>query len=341
MTDSPNKTVFTKRVPAGPWTYVLEVRELQDKTRYLAIRQLGDVGGLGGGPDRIIVDERYLPAFAAALEKATQYLGAGGTSKAYHVETIRQTYPRAYMRWTGNEDERLKREHLRGKTLAELVSILRRQPGGIRGRLSRLGLRGRGVVSTPQIHARDLVGNWHAGWALDLHTVSSVALPDGGFDTQRTEIGELLYQLKYRHDRRKIAPIAATAARFLEATGMVASLSAVVPVPPSDLQRPFQPVPELALRIGQEVNVLVSLDYLTKVRKTQPLKGLEDSESRSEQLRGAFKVADDRFKGQAILLFDDLFRSGETLGEITDLLVKEGRVSTVYVLTITKTRTKR
>ncbi len=341
MTDSPNKTVFTKRVPAGPWTYVLEVRELQDKTRYLAIRQLGDVGALGGGPGRIVVVERYLPAFAAALEKATQYLGAGGTSKAYHVETIRQTYPRAYMRWTANEDERLKREYLRGKTLAELVSILRRQPGAIRGRLSKLGLRGRGVVSTPQIHARDLVGNWHAGWALDLHTLSSVALPDGGFDTQRTEIGELLYQLKYSFDRSKIEPIATTAATFLKGGRFLEPLTAIIPVPPSKLDRPFQPVPQLALRIGEQVQLPVALDYLTKVRRTQPLKDLEDAETRRDQLRGAFTVADHRFEGKRVLLFDDLFRSGETLQEITDLLVKEGRVSTVYVLTITKTRTKR
>jgi len=341
MTDSPNKTVFTKRVPAGPWTYVLEVKELQDKTRYLAIRQLGDVGALGGGRSRIVILEQHLAAFATALGSARQYLAAAGTSKAHNVQAIRQTYPRAYMRWTANEDERLEREYLRGKTVAELVGILRRQRGGILSRLQKLGLEDRGAVSTLQIHARDLVGNWHAGWALDLHTVSSVALPDGGFDTQRTEIGELLYQLKYSFDRSNIEPIATAAAAFLKGRRFLEPLTAIIPVPPSNLDRPFQPVPQLALRIGEQMQLPVALDYLTKVRRTHPLKDLEDAETRRDQLTGAFTVADHRFVGKRVLLFDDLFRSGETLQEITDLLVKEGRVSTVYVLTITKTRTKR
>jgi predicted amidophosphoribosyltransferase len=42
-----------------------------------------------------------------------------------------------------------------------------------------------------------------------------------------------------------------------------------------------------------------------------------------------------------VLLFDDLYRSGETLKEITRVLMEEGQVSKVFVLTITKTRRKR
>ena len=80
---------------------------------------------------------------------------------------------------------------------------------------------------------------------------------------------------------------------------------------------------------------------MVKVKKTKFLKDIENTESRKTQLKGAFKVRDNRFAGKYILLFDDLFRSGETLNEITNVLVKEGKVSRVFVLTITKTRTKR
>ncbi|MFH1049906.1 MAG: hypothetical protein V1779_03130 [bacterium] len=40
----------------------------------------------------------------------------------------------------------------------------------------------------------ELKGIWKAGLALDYHTISS-KLIDGHFETQRTEIGELVYQL--------------------------------------------------------------------------------------------------------------------------------------------------
>jgi predicted amidophosphoribosyltransferase len=192
-----------------------------------------------------------------------------------------------------------------------------------------------------QINGQKLTGSWKAGWALDFHTVSSIPRPDGGFDTQRTEIGELLYQLKYKNDKSKIEPIAEIAAAFIKKRLVFPYLTAIIPVPPSKMDRPFQPVQELALKIGQKVNLPVPLDYLIKVKETEPLKSVEDLQVRKEQLKGAFKVKDNRFAGKYVLLFDDLFRSGETLSEITDVLVKEGKVSKVFVLTITKTRTRR
>jgi predicted amidophosphoribosyltransferase len=42
-----------------------------------------------------------------------------------------------------------------------------------------------------------------------------------------------------------------------------------------------------------------------------------------------------------IILFDDLYRSGETLGEITRTLMSKGKIDRVYVLTITRTRSLR
>jgi len=192
-----------------------------------------------------------------------------------------------------------------------------------------------------QINPQRLTGNWKDGWALDLHTISSQLLPDGTFNTTRTEIGELLYQLKYRFDRNTIEPIAETASAFLKTKEFFPYLEAIIPVPPSNLNRPFQPVQELAIKIGEKVNLNVALDYLIKTKETKPLKEIEDTESRKYQLKGAFKIKDDRFAGKFILLFDDLFRSGETLMEITSVLLQEGKVKEVYVLCITKTRTKR
>jgi len=192
-----------------------------------------------------------------------------------------------------------------------------------------------------EINPQMLRGNWAAGWALDVHTVRSTPLADDTFDTERTEIGEALYLLKYRYDRRQVEPIAQTAADFLEKQSFFPGLVAIIPVPPSEQDRPFQPVWELAFAIAKKLDLSVSLGYLMKVKHTETLKDAEDRQGRKEELRGAFRVKDNRFAGKCVLLFDDLFRSGETLNEIAYVLLTQGKVSGIFVLTITKTRTKR
>lgn len=184
-------------------------------------------------------------------------------------------------------------------------------------------------------------GNWRAGWALDLHTVTSKFVSNGSFDTTRTEIGELLYNLKYQGDESKIRPIAEIAARFIQNRWVFENISAIIPIPPSDLEREFQPVFKVTEEIGRIVNRPAPLNYLVKIRKTVPLKSLEEYTSRKEQLKGAFDVRDQRYESQCVLLFDDLYRSGETLRAATEVLMEKGKISRVYVLTLTKTRIKR
>ena len=63
-----------------------------------------------------------------------------GKTKAYDVKEIRQKYPKAYMRWTEDEDNALRNSYLRGKSIDELASIFQRKPSAIRSRLKKLGL---------------------------------------------------------------------------------------------------------------------------------------------------------------------------------------------------------
>ena len=198
-----------------------------------------------------------------------------------------------------------------------------------------------------QIHPQKICGNWRAGYALDFHTMSSYLLPDGTYDTDRTEIGELVYQLKYQHDRNKIRPIAEILAKFVKEKFIVNGyfvhryLDAIIPIPPSDVKRTFQPVFEIADKIGRILDVPVIFDYLIKIKETTPLKNLEEKEKRIEQLHSAFVVQATNKRYRCILLIDDIYRSGETLTEVTDVLHKQGNISRVLVLTLTQTRTKK
>jgi competence protein ComFC len=93
----------------------------------------------------------------------------------------------------------------------------------------------------------------------------------------------------------------------------------------------------LANGIGTAVNLPV-VQCITTTRATTQLKGVTDPAQRKELVDGLYAVDPQYTAGKNVLLFDDLFRSGTTLGAITDVLLKEGKAASVRVLTITKTR---
>lgn len=55
-------------------------------------------------------------------------------------EKIRHKYPRAYVKWSHDEDENLQKEYASGQQIGELAQRFQRQPGAIRSRLQKLRL---------------------------------------------------------------------------------------------------------------------------------------------------------------------------------------------------------
>lgn len=197
-----------------------------------------------------------------------------------------------------------------------------------------------------ETNIQELFGNWKKGYALELHTTSSAPLVDSDgnivrWDTIRPELAEELYKLKYWKEKSRAEKIAQVAADFIEPYISEWQLDLIIPIPPSDLTRTFQPVYELAEWLGQKTGLPVDVEALKKLKSTSALKGIEDAKERQEILKDAFQVKENLLRGKDVLLFDDLFRSGATLEAATDVLLNEGKARNVYVLTITKTRTKR
>lgn len=56
----------------------------------------------------------------------------------YNVATIRRKYPRAYERWTDEEDHQLAEEHQAGYSIRQIARAHGRQTGAIRSRLDKL-----------------------------------------------------------------------------------------------------------------------------------------------------------------------------------------------------------
>ena len=59
---------------------------------------------------------------------------------AYNVEVIRREHPRAYAKWSSEDDERLKEMYAAGKNVAELAKHFERKRGAIESRLKKLSL---------------------------------------------------------------------------------------------------------------------------------------------------------------------------------------------------------
>lgn len=187
-----------------------------------------------------------------------------------------------------------------------------------------------------------LDGNWKIGWALDLHTISSVKTENGGYDTTYTTIGKALYELKYHQDKNHLDYLSQELINFMNTRKVTRYLDVIIPVPPSNLERTFQPVYELGLRLAEKIDVPINFEYLLKNSSTSQLKSIDNSDEREKALTGVFSLKNPNlYKGKKVLLFDDLYRSGTTLREITRVLYQSGGVSNVYVVTLTKTRVKR
>lgn len=199
------------------------------------------------------------------------------------------------------------------------------------------------TIEKPQKYYRNfqvLEGSWEKGYSLDTHTIKSTYNSDGSFNTERSYIGELLYQIKYRFDKTKIKELAEIIAYELGWMYFY-PIDLIIPIPPSNLNRPFQPLIEIAKELSKIINVPMASDLVIKVKNTPPIKQVDDEESRKKLLESAFVISDKSYKGKDILLFDDLYRSGETLNAVAKYLKTQGEVGKIYVLTITKTRTKK
>ncbi|MCF7731835.1 MAG: hypothetical protein K9N23_09110 [Akkermansiaceae bacterium] len=102
-------------------------------------------------------------------------------------------------------------------------------------------------------------GPWTKGWALDLHTLSSSFIGDDAFghpqfDNKRSEIGELLYQFKYRGDQSGLEAICETAATFVLRQNLPVDIIATVP--PSNERRRSQPLPLIASGLAESLSCL-------------------------------------------------------------------------------------
>ena len=147
-----------------------------------------------------------------------------------------------------------------------------------------------------------------------------------------------MYRLKSQKDASAIPPLVEVATSFIKSRKI--DFSAVVPVPPSKIYRTIQPVLALAGEIANYFKLPMLKSAIRKTKQIPELKNVYDMTERMKLLSDAFEVNRSAIQGQRILLIDDLYRSGATMGSITEVLLASG-ASQVYAFAFTQTRTRK
>jgi predicted amidophosphoribosyltransferase len=185
-----------------------------------------------------------------------------------------------------------------------------------------------------------LIGNWDEGYALDRHTISSTLVGhdvygNPQFDTRRSELGELIYQLKNRNKYDNLPLIMELVTPFLSEWQAIKGIRSVIPVPPSTPYRPYQP----AFEIAREVAAALGTHYFDNVlEKTTTTKAKDLDGEQKQQIEGSILQAVFAKDKHSMLLVDDLFDSGATLTECVNVLRRDKNIDKIYVLTMTKTK---
>jgi len=146
-----------------------------------------------------------------------------------------------------------------------------------------------------------LSGSWGKGFAFDMHTISSDMIgqyPNGKpiFDTKRTEVGDLLYKLKYNQDisaLTKIINLLRQNERFVE---FIKEIEVILPIPPSNKARKIQPVLLVAQKLSEEFNKELNVNVLDSTNNEQ-IKNI-DSDEKYDRVKRSIKV-NKSIKGRA------------------------------------------
>jgi predicted amidophosphoribosyltransferase len=199
-------------------------------------------------------------------------------------------------------------------------------------------------VKELKFHPIKIHGNWNSGYALDIHTLHSeyLGIDEFGhniYDTTRSEIGEAVYQLKYKKKLSFIDVLADVAAKAIKELILVekSTLDCIVPVPPSDPNRKEQPVFQIAKRISEILKIQFDDNLIEKNLHTAQMKNVP-VEERVSKLKNAYTVSRKEFSYNSILLFDDLYHTGATTNGCVKALKSQKSNIKIFLITMTKTR---
>lgn len=191
-----------------------------------------------------------------------------------------------------------------------------------------------------QVLIKTIRGNWNQGFSLDKHIVRSTPIGYNGyghmqFDTLRTEVGESLFQLKYRGDLSQVRPLARAVVSNLGRA--LAGVDFVSPMPASKI-RQTQPVYEVACEVARLLGVPYVDNFIHKIKNTGSMKDLGGRAERVDALQGCFSINEGALNDGRwhVLLIDDLYDTGASLEAVCEAVRQSAKIWAVSVVALTR-----
>ncbi|KPL03638.1 MAG: hypothetical protein AMJ73_05940 [candidate division Zixibacteria bacterium SM1_73] len=179
------------------------------------------------------------------------------------------------------------------------------------------------ILSVTRLNLIPLVGDFDFGYALGQYSEL------GGIHTEKTQVGRLLHGFKYKFDR--------DAGAILADRSLLKSSDLMVTVPPSFTSRPFDPVSFLAEKISERTGIRWEKGVIKRTRITKLQKRIFDKAGKKENVISTYRLNNlVPIFGKKILLLDDLYDSGATIGQISQIL-RRAKADKIFVLALAKT----
>lgn len=186
---------------------------------------------------------------------------------------------------------------------------------------------------------------WEQWYCLDDHTVLDI---NSSRWYSNSYVWGLLNDIKYHYKKELVWQLSKIIwdfliwkyKKFTNNKNPFEKIDFIIITPPSKLDRPFQPVLELWKKLSENTWIPLFNDLLIKTRQTPQTKTMTKEEAK-RMLDWIFEIKNkDFFTWKNILIFDDLFWTWTTLNEISKTIKNQTKINKIFVLTITKTRTK-
>ena len=117
---------------------------------------------------------------------------------------------------------------------------------------------------------------------------------------------------------------------ILDRWNLKEKIDIIIPVPPSNKTREYQPVFEIAKEIAKYLGKECKVDVLSKESNLQVKDGYN--------INGMIKQNKNIENEANILIIDDLYSTGATLNEVCKVLRNDNNVKNLYCLAMTKTK---
>jgi predicted amidophosphoribosyltransferase len=193
-----------------------------------------------------------------------------------------------------------------------------------------------------KVNIMKITGDWSDGLVIDWHVAHSEFLGHNQFghpeyNTVRTEVGEALFQLKYRSDLTQIDTLANTMADAIKLN--FPTIDFIVPMPPSK-QRAVQPLMLLAKKVAEFLKIPIFDNILLKNGTTPQMKDIGTREEKIQALMGCFQINDTITNDGKwdVIIIDDLYSSGASLSAATMAMSTYDKVNNIYVAAFSRTK---